>query len=503
MPFRQGFDGTLEIRVEAMTKLFTGGIITETNTFAPMATRLEDWRTSDDPEGNETLGFFDQIAGLATERGWETFFGFGAYAEPAGKTTADAWEFLKGRLLEDLRSAMPVDLVVMPLHGAMIAEGCDDCEGHILAAVRSIVGPDVPIGVGLDAHAHLSRQMVEEADILVFMKEWPHIDVPLTIENAFRLTADFFEGKTRPHMSVEHCRMIAPYHTLEEPLKSLIDQMKAAEQEDDVLSVSLIHGFWHADVPDMGSKVLVITDDAPAKGAEMAKRFASDLFKMRGKTHPRHLTLEEGLNSIQFSDLHPVVVGDLGDIPSGGGPGDVTLILQGLIERKIGNAALAYIWDPQSIDEAIAAGEGARIELEIGGKTTPQFGGPTRLTCTVKGVFPDHRFDEDDGYPTWVGDVAVVHADGIDIVLARERVAALSSQHFETIGIDARSKSVLVVKSANNFYAGFQAIAGKTIYVDAGGVTGGEIRDFEYTRITRPMWPMDEDPFADGASTKQ
>ena len=176
-------------------RVFTGGIVTETNTFAPFATALDDWNTSDDPGGSEMEDFFDLIAALAGERGWGTVRGFAAMAEPAGKTTAEAWKFLRGRLLEDLRSAMPVDLVVLPLHGAMVAEGCDDCEGDILALVRDIVGPDVPIGAGLDAHAHLTQKMVDAADILVFMKEWPHIDVPLTIENAFRLTAKVAEGR--------------------------------------------------------------------------------------------------------------------------------------------------------------------------------------------------------------------------------------------------------------------------------------------------------------------
>ncbi len=479
-------------------KVFTGGIVTETNTFAPFATVLDDWNTSDDPGGSEMEDFFDLIAALVDERGWEMVRGFGAMAEPAGKTTAEAWKFLKGRLLEDLRSAMPVDLVVLPLHGAMVAEGCDDCEGDILASVRDIVGSSVPIGAGLDAHAHLTQKMVDAADILVFMKEWPHIDVPLTIESAFRLTARVAEGRIKPHMAVWDCRMIAPYHTLEDPVKPLVDEMKAVEGHDDVLSVSFIHGFWHADVPDMGSKMLVITDDAPRKGAALAERLGRWIFELRGRTHPQYLTLEEGLDVIISCDVHPVVVGDLGDISGGGAPGDATFILQGLIRRGIGNAALAYIWDPQSIDQAMAAGENAVIELQIGGRTCPASGEPVRLQCTVTGIFSNHRFEEDDGSVTRVGDVVVVSADGIDIALARERITALSSKHFDTIGIDARSKDVLVVKSANNFYAGFEAIAGKIIYLDAGGVTGGKITDLEFRRIRRPIWPIDHDPFANG-----
>jgi len=474
--------------------VFTGGISTETNTFAPFPTTLEDWRTSDNPESYADKGIFDLIEDAATCKGWETIRGFGACAEPAGKTTADAYQHLKERLLDDLRSAMPVDLVVLFLHGAMIAEDCDDCEGDILASIREIVGPDVPIGAGLDAHAHLTEQMREKADILVFMKEWPHIDIPETIEKAFHLTADCAEGRVVPHMAVSDCRMVAPYHTLEEPVKSVVRQMRAAEKHGDVLSVSFIHGFWFADVPDMGSKVLVITDSSPKTGATLAEDFARNLYQLRGRTHPSYLALTDALDVIKTSTAHPVVVADIGDIPGGGAPGDATFVLQGLVDHGIENAAVAYLWDPLSLDMANEAGEGAEIDLRIGGRSCERSGSPVSLRCKVDKILEDLWVGEGVD-ATWVGDVTVVQACGIDIVLARERVAALGSGHFDAVGIDAAAKDVLIVKSANNFFAGFIKIAGQIIYVDAGGVTSGSIKDMELSRVRRPFWPLDDAPF--------
>jgi microcystin degradation protein MlrC len=328
------------------------------------------------------------------------------------------------------------------------------------------------------------------------MKEWPHTDVLQTIQNAFQLTADMAEGMIHPHMAVWDCRMIAPYHTLKQPMKGLVDQMKAAEEEEGVLSVSLVHGFWQADVPDLGSKMLVITDDQPDLGHALAKDLGRKLFAMRGQTAPGYLDLGQGIEAIRSAENHPVVVADVGDIPGGGAPGDATYVLEGLLDAGIEGAALAYIWDGDSVDRAAGVGVGSSLTLDVGGKTCEQSGRTLQLRCRVKGIYRDLVVSEPDGMENKVGDVAVVESGGVTIALARERTAALSSNHFNAINIDPAACTVMVIKSANNFYAGFEKVAADTIYVDAGGVTGGRIEDLDLRRIDRPKWPWDEAPFS-------
>ena len=46
----------------------------------------------------------------------------------------------------------------------MVTEHLDDGEGELLARVRKIVGPRVPIVASLDLHANVTRAMVEHAD---------------------------------------------------------------------------------------------------------------------------------------------------------------------------------------------------------------------------------------------------------------------------------------------------------------------------------------------------
>ena len=200
--------------------------------------------------------------------------------------------------------------------------------------------------------------------------------------------------------------------------------------------------------------------------------------------------------------MAPIVLADLGDITGGGAPGDATYLIKALIDNGIENAAIAYLWDPFAAATACKAGEGARLRLRLGGKACECSGRPLDLDVEVVRALEDYTFEDIDGSTTSMGDVAVVRAYGIDIVLNSVRTTALHSRRFEDVGIDPLAKKVLVVKSANNFYAGFEEIAAEVLYVDTPGLTGGDITELPFTKIRRPMWPFDEDPFAEGSGEK-
>jgi len=469
---------------------FVAGLSAEIHTGAPFFTRLVDFEESDDSLFRST----------AETRGWDIVAGKFLGAAPANRVLRGAYETIIGDLLADLRAAMPVDMVVLALHGAMVAQGNDDIEGDVLSAVREIVGPDVPIGAGLDAHAHLSQAMMDAADILVFYKEWPHIDANETQVRAFELTADVAEGKIEPHMAMYDPQMIAMYHTLDEPVRSVVDEMIAAERDSDVVVVDFVHGFGYADVPDMGTKILVITDNAPEKGRSLAERFGRQIFELRGRTAAPTMDLEEGLDAIVASTDHPTVIADYSDMPFGGAPGDGTIILKGLIDRGIENAIIAGLWDPMAIDMVEDLEAGDRMNLRIGGKTGPMSGDPLDLDVEVrsihKNMYLKSGYEEvgSDGDGTAVGTIAVVQAHGIDIVLVDKRYPIYGYRALESLGLDPAGRRAIVIKSGNNFYDGYADIAGDVVYVISAGLLG-RIRDQIFHNIDRPKWPFDEPPF--------
>ena len=205
------------------------------------------------------------------ERGWTLAPGLQAFAVPAGTTPRVVYEALRDELLADLDALMPLDAVMLFLHGAMIADGYDDCEGDILARVRARVGPNIPIGAELDLHCHVTSSMLETADVLVGYKHYPHTDTYDRLIDLFEIVADTAEGKVRPTMASAACRMIGMYHTTREPMSGFVDRMYALEREPGVLNVWLAHGFPYGDVPSIGAHVVVATDNDPAKARELAR----------------------------------------------------------------------------------------------------------------------------------------------------------------------------------------------------------------------------------------
>ena len=200
-------------------KVFIASIATETNTYSafPTGRAAFEMNRGKDPVAT---AFRPHLARWAAEEGHTLVFSLSTFAQPAGATVASAWAALRDELLADLQAAMPVDAVVLPLHGAMVAEGCDDCEGELLERARAIVGPRVPIGVELDLHCHFTERMRRNADILVAYKEYPHTDVLDRLAEVWRLTLDTAAGRIRPVTAVADCRMVGLWHTTREPMRA-------------------------------------------------------------------------------------------------------------------------------------------------------------------------------------------------------------------------------------------------------------------------------------------
>jgi microcystin degradation protein MlrC len=492
-------------------KAFIAWLNTETNTFSPMPTSHRSFAEGgylvhkgqhEEDMKDATLPVFT-FRRLAEAQGWEVVESLTAVADPAGRTVRSVYETFRQEILDDLQNALPVGVVFLDLHGAMVADGYDDCEGDLLAHIREIVGPGVPIGVELDPHCHLTKAMVENATVLVMEKEYPHIDFAERTQDVFGILVDIVEGKVRPHMSVFDCRMIiGALHTTREPGKSLVGHIKRIEKEDDdILSISLCHGFEWGDVPEMGTKVLVVTDSNPEKGIALAEELGRRLFDLRHDITTNYLSVNEALDQaleiLRTNPGKPVVISDTTDNPGGGAPGDSTFILKALLDRGIKEAAIATIWDPIAAGIAADAGEGARIALRIGGKMGPSSGAPVDVYAQVIKVERKATQTFGEGNVIGIGDAVVVRVNGIDIILNTTRRQVYGVDCLTNMGIDPVEKHILVVKSSQHFYASFAPIAAEVLYCAAPGTLMMNIEDISYQNIERNKWPLVGNPFVD------
>ncbi|AJY48184.1 M81 family metallopeptidase [Martelella endophytica] len=483
-------------------RIFTAALATESNTFSPICIDRSAFVASfyaapGEHPATPTLCTAPITVGreMAREKGFELIEGTAAWADPAGLVNRKAFEGLRDEILDQLRAAMPVDAVVLGLHGAMVAAGYLDPEGDLLSRVREIVGPDVLVCAELDPHSHLTEKRVAAADFFVVFKEFPHTDFVDRARDLWRIALDTLEGKVKPVMSVFDCRMIDVFPTSREPMRSFVDNLFALEQSDpDVLSLSVIHGFMAGDVPEMGTKMIAVTNGKPEKGATLARELGLKLFEKRGTFRMPEVDEKEALQKARaLVDKRPVVIADMWDNPGGGTAGDATVVLAEMLDQGIENAAVGTIWDPVAVSICMAAGEGAEIPLRFGAKSAPFTGDPIDGLVRVEKINPTAEMRFGDSIVPF-GPAVTIRLAGIDIILNTVRAQSYDPSLFSVMGIDPTSRDILVIKSTNHFHAAFSRIAGEIIYCAAGRPYPNNPALTAYRHARRDIWPMVANP---------
>ncbi|MEL6649061.1 MAG: M81 family metallopeptidase, partial [Pseudomonadota bacterium] len=364
-------------------------------------------------------------------------------------------------MLADLRAAGPVDIVLLQLHGAMVAVGEDDCEGDIAADIR-VLCPDATIGMALDLHAHLTDRMMQACDLIIAFKEYPHDDATSRAHELFDLARRTHAGEIRPTMARYDCRMVHLYLTKSEPMRSFVDRLSALETGP-VLSITLIHGFPWGDVADVGAQMLVITDNDAALAETTAQALSQEFFALRHEVTCHYADLESALTRAMAAKAHPVVLADMGDNSGGGAPGDATPMLRALLNRGCQNVATGIYWDPIAVRLCQDVGEGAQITLRLGGKTSPMSGNPVDLTARIMRITAGLGQHLGTGLEPLGTLVWLRHGDSIDILINDLRTQVYHPEAFEQMGIRLAEKEIVTVKSLFHFYGPFSEIAADVI----------------------------------------
>lgn len=480
-----------------MTHLFIATLSTETNTFSPIPTTMAGFEeyylrhgtATQDPPNLMTEALHLWRA-RAEALGWEVSEGLSAIAEPAGRTTAATYEALKAALLEGIPAAPQPDVILLQLHGAMAADGIDDCEGDLLAAIRAAC-PDAVIGVSLDLHCHLTAEMTRAADLIVCFKEYPHDDATPRAQELFDMAADLRSGTTRPTMAVADCNMIGLFLTKAGAMQDFVARLQDIEAQPGVLSVSLAHGFPWADVADVGTRVLVITDGDKAGAQALADQIAAEFRAMAGEVVLDHPDLDTALDQALEAKTGPVVIADMSDNPGAGAPGDATFVLTALLERGIADAALGIIWDPEAVAACVAAGEGKSITLSLGGKAEPASGTPVvseASICRIRRGLGQHLGTGEEP----LGTLVHLRIAGIDVLVNDLRVQVYHPEAFEQMGVHLAGKRLVVVKSTFHFFGPFGKIASRVIFAATPGRVVPEFRAMPYTKRPLTYWPRVE-----------
>jgi microcystin degradation protein MlrC len=451
---------------------------------------------------NTELGGFLE-AGRAY--GWNVTHVISANAHPGGPVTREAFESLSAPIIAAAQAHEgPLHGVLLGLHGAMVPDFCDDGEGELLRLLRAAIGHTIPIGITLDPHANVTRAMCDLADIIVSFKTYPHTDMRVAARHAADILQRTMLGEIRPVT----LRVTRPM--LEEanggrtdigPMLERLAQARAYEQQADVFAVSINGAFPNADIPEVGTSVTVTAQGDMASHADFASRLADDIWACRNQAINQYHTVAQAAalcRDYRSEGQGPIIVADYADNPGGGAYGDSTNLLAALLDAGVRDACFGPMVDPQTVQQLHRHAPGDTVQIRLGGKTDPRFGGPPLdLRGTLVSLHADGNYVGSGamigGLQRSWGPLAVVQVDDIEILVVTVRAQMLDLQQFLAFGIDPARKQVVALKSMQHFRAAFEPIAGKVIVCDSGALCTLDYAVLPFSRVPRPMFPLDRE----------
>lgn len=493
-------------------RIALGGISHETSSFSRVRTRIADFASGFGLFRREEIirrftgsnictgGFLEG----AEIHGFEAVPLLWGFAYPSGLIVREDYESLKEELLDLLRQAEidggPVDGVLLDLHGAMVVEGIDDGDGDLVESVRKAVGTDIPIVVTFDLHANHTQRRVDAATAIVGFDTFPHIDMAERGREAADLLVRTIRGEIDPVMSLHQLPLFwnTPTQvTSLPPMNEVMERVHELERRPGVLSVTIATGFPWSDVPDVGASLIAVADRDPKLAQSTADELGTWIWDNRERWfHPPKSVIdaiEEGERVGRF----PIVLADHADNTGGGSPGDSTEILQTFLERKLSDALILYIVDPEVAQQAHAAGVGQVMTVEVGGKSDPLQGPPVKMVATVKAVSNGDFTYDGPMYAGLTGNMgcsAWLQQDGVSVVVVTAAEQPLGPAFAKTLGLDCPSMKYIAVKSAAHFRASFEKFAGSIFNVDTKAIHTHDFKQLAYRKRTRPVFPVEIPP---------
>ncbi|GAB4135680.1 MAG: M81 family metallopeptidase [Planctomycetaceae bacterium] len=501
-------------------RILSAGIQHETNTFAVTPTTIDDFiRDSecgpDFAAGEKIFELYDNTGTIhggyidgMRDTGAELVPLLVAKAQPSGIVTKECFDSLLGQILERMTAAREqgCDGVLLDLHGAMVTAEYEDAEGAIIAAVRELVGPAVPIVTTLDLHANITAHMAEASDVIIGFDTYPHVDMRERGREAMNLLARIIRGEIKPVQVFRQLPLITlpPMQcTLREPMQSLMKSVHEREQQPGVLTATVAMGFPFADIRDAGVSILVTVDEDEKLANRQADELAQQVWNLRDELQPQLTTIEDVMkycdsltSPATFDESQLVIFADGSDNPGGGAPCDGTVALKALIDADFQGAVVGVLYDPETVEQAHRAGVGATIDAHIGGKTDVRHGSPIDSPAYVR-TLSDGKFTYRGpmrrGFPGDFGKMAVLTIGGVEIVLATRRQQLLDAEMLRIVGISPETRRLLVVKSAVHFRADLGPLAIKIFDADTPGIHRPDFSAMSFEKLRRPIYPLDRD----------
>jgi microcystin degradation protein MlrC len=482
------------------------GIYHESNTFLDKQTVWGDFINGHLLYGRDIIeeyrAAYHEIGGmvevLSAEEDIELIPLFYAEATPGGIIGEEASNTLLKEVKRSLEDSLPLNGLMVVPHGAAVSQSFLDFDGHWLGMVRDILGKAVPIIGTIDPHCNLSNAMASTVDALIAYKTNPHIDQRAVGKAAAILMVDTLRGKIKPEMVVFQSKVaisIEMQHTGSDPCKSLFALADTIQDDPGVLSTNVVLGFPYADVPEMGTSFIVVTDKSQPLAADKAAILNEYLLQHHQEFSGKKIGLKELPEQISKAEK-PLLILDMGDNVGGGSPGDSTFLLQ-VLESCPEVRGFMCIYDPGAVAEIKAANIKDYYLLEIGGKTDTLHGDTLSLEVKLEALV-DGKFTEKEprhgGQVNFnMGETAIVTSkSGHTLMLTSLRIVPFSLQQLLHFGIVPSEYDVLVAKGVNAPLAAYQFVCNTILRANTPGVTRADMASLTYKHRRKPLFPLDQ-----------
>jgi microcystin degradation protein MlrC len=479
----------------------------ETNTFSPVPTPMARFARGGDQaqRGAEVLDAFKGTgAGIAAfidiceAEGWEMVTPIAANAWPSGPVEQDAYETIADAILEAIEAGC--DAAMLDLHGAMVTERFEDGEGELLRRIRA-KRPDLPIAVALDMHANLYPEIVDNATVVAGYQTYPHIDTYETARRAGEALAKILKGEAQAAMAWGNRPMLP--HVMrqgsgEGPNKALQDRAAEMEASGEALLASVFTGFPHADITQAGLSAVVVADGDRARAEALRDELLGMAWASREDFVYEIEPLADSLARAKAMTEGPVILLDHYDNAASGGTMDTMTVLAAILESGLEDVAAFAIHDPGAVIEMIAAGVGAEVAIDLGGKADmPSIGlkgAPYRVTGRVRTI-TDGRFRNrgpmGKGILMDMGPTVVLDTGKVEIVVISKYQEPNDLNAFLSVGIDPHQKRYVMIKSRVHWRAGLGDLAREVVECAGTGVCTSDYSQLDFKNVRRPIYPLD------------
>ena len=497
----------------AVPRIAVLGFSIECNKFAPPATKadflartylegddiLEEARAPTPTMLPETPGF---VAAMDAAGPWQPIGITLAMSEPNGPVEHGFFTELLDTIAHRLKAALPLDGVYICAHGAALTTEEDDPEGVLFETVRQIVGANVPVVASFDLHANVSDRMVDLIDAFIGYRTNPHLDMRERGAESAAALRELLAG-TKTELVRLRLPIVPPTVTMLTAAGPYAEMIELGQRRMTraIMNVSVMGGFAYADTAKNGLSVIVTARGDRQAAASLAREIAQYGWDNRARFFPKLTPLDEAVEKALAAGRDPALpalaFADVADNPGGGGRGNTMFLLRAFAEAGVSGALFGIIYDPPLAAEAHRYGLHYNFEARFNRAETTKFSEPWSTPARVAALSDGNCIGRRGIYAGQclpLGPCAALAIGGVTVVVVSHRLQCADPIFFEMMGLDITRARSVAVKSRGHFRGGFDEFFGpaQIIEVDLPGLTSPMLHRFQWTRLPRPVIPLDE-----------